>query len=113
MNPGELRERVDIWADAGGEASLQGQVPAPQLLRSVAAKVEPLSGSKYWRAQQVGSEATHTVTIRWPAGLVMSDANWFMWDGRRLNIEVVANPDARREFLVAVCREAHPEEDAT
>lgn len=111
MNPGELRERVQLWADVAGEASVrgpQGPIPQPTLLRTVAAKIEPLSGQEFWSAQQVSSTATHRVTIRFQPDLEVTPQHWLAWNEKRLDVESALPPDARREFVILLCFEHQP-----
>lgn len=108
MNPGELRDRVQLWANVvpeGVALGPQGRIAEPTMLRPLFAKVEPISSSEYWEAQQTQSESTHRITVRFQADLEITSAHWLIWRDKRLDIDAAMPPDARREFVVILAHE--------
>lgn len=105
MNPGEFRHRLDIVADVGSVAGLQGNVPSASVLASVWAKIEPLRGNEYWRANQSESTATHRVTLRYSPDFTLTTRHWLVHEGRRLDIDEVLNPQERNEQLELLAHE--------
>lgn len=66
--------------------------------------IEPLSGREYWSAQQVGSDVTHKITLRYRGGIKTS---WrFYIRGRIFYINSILNTGEQDKELVALCREA-------
>ena len=69
------------------------------------AEVEPLAGRELWAAQQVQADVTHTVTLRYYAGL---GPKWeLLWGTRTLRVESVLNPGERHGTtdMVLLCKE--------
>jgi SPP1 family predicted phage head-tail adaptor len=100
MRAGRLRHRIDVFAPAGSQDSY-GEPSAAEspVAASVPARVEVLSGSELFEAQQIHSATTHRVTMRWRAGLTTQ--NWFRWDGAQLNL-LSLTPDERRTEIVCL-----------
>lgn len=95
-DPGELRHYVEVQRpkasaipDATGERRLDRDEDW-ETVTTRWAKVEPLSGRETWLAQQAQSDTTHTISLRYLAGL---SARWRVkWKARRFNVTSVLNP---------------------
>ena len=69
----------------------------------VYAEIKPIKGNEYWASQQVNSEATHRVTIRYIEG-VNSEMR-IVFGSRYFSIEPPINPDERNVELSMLCKE--------
>jgi len=107
MNIGEMQARITLQkpsqvADGYGD----GQ-PTYVTVGNVWAKLEPMSGREYWRAQQANSKVTHRVTIWFgPYGKQLKDDWRFLYDGRTFNIAGHRNIMEADEFLELLAIEA-------
>lgn len=67
------------------------------------ADIAPLNSREYWAAQQVQSEVTNKVTMRYFSGL---RPDWRIKFGSRLfDIRSVINVDERNEQHILLCKE--------
>jgi SPP1 family predicted phage head-tail adaptor len=75
------------------------------LVAEVWASIEHLSGRALYAAQQVVSECTHLITIRWIPGIEAKMLVWFydiaspVVAPRQFRIEDVASPDEVHHYL--------------
>ena len=67
------------------------------------AHVEELSGSEQFTAQQIASNLTHRVTLRYRTSVVPMQR--VKHGTRILKIESIRNPDQRNEMLELMCSE--------
>jgi SPP1 family predicted phage head-tail adaptor len=108
---GKARHRLALQAVSTVADALGGQSEMWATEATIWARVEPLSGRELVQAQQVASEATHRVTIRYRTGV--TTAKRFKLGTRTLNITSVINPGELGETLVLLCTESTPAEDPT
>lgn len=110
MRIGALRHRIDIERDANagadppvtdahGQPVEDWQVWTP----GWPARVTPLAGRERFAAQQVNAETTHTVEIRYLAGLRSTDRIRF--NGRILTIDGVQDIDELNLEMHVACTE--------
>jgi SPP1 family predicted phage head-tail adaptor len=106
---GKLRQRIkivqpNVTQDASGGWTIDDASP----IAIVWASVEMLSGRELSAAQQLVSEVSHKITIRWMRGIRASQQVWFN-DAEGLNrtfkIQAVQNPDERNKMLFLLCIE--------
>ncbi|MFH1731833.1 MAG: phage head closure protein [Planctomycetota bacterium] len=105
MLAGQLRHRVALQAATSAQDSYGEAIKTWATVKSVWGRVEDLTGRELLLAQQVQSEATVRVTIRYPSGTTLTSANRVVADGRTLEIVSVANPEGGRRELVLMCQE--------
>lgn len=111
MNAGELRHRISFYEpvttdNAHGQPVETGRRRIAGPLR---AKVVQLSGRELWRQQQMQSDVTFRVELRWLEGITA--AMFVIWqDGnteRRLNLAgPPLNPDGKKIQMILECIEA-------
>lgn len=99
MNVGDLRERVEIWRmgedqqDAGG-----GWQPGePELVATVWGKCTPISGRERVQARAVQATAMYRITIRRRTDL--TEADWIVWNGERMNIRFLPRVSSKESFM--------------
>ncbi|HYE20976.1 MAG TPA: phage head closure protein [Tepidisphaeraceae bacterium] len=106
LRAGKLRHRVTIEEANPETVSADGQ-PLPQwvTLTERWASVEPIetSGREYLRAQAIQADVTHTVTLRYLAGV--TPKNRVQHKGRMLEIQSVSDIEERGRMLVLFCKE--------
>lgn len=102
---GILRHRIAIeYPQEVQTESGFTSTPEPwPVFASVRASIEPLSGNELWRAQQVQSEATHRLRIRYLRGLNSQMRVRFC--GRVFEILSVVDLEERRIEHVLMCKE--------
>ncbi|MHB8124649.1 MAG: phage head closure protein [Desulfitobacteriaceae bacterium] len=71
MNPGILKHVIDIQKELTSRDSYGASTKEwVTFLRSARASVEPLTGREFFAAQQVNSEITHLVKMRYRSGII-------------------------------------------
>ena len=109
MRAGSLRHRVTLQR----QELVFGELGAPlhnKVWKDVAtvwASVEAVSGREFFASQQVQSEVTHKVTIRFLPGVT---ADMRIVHGGRVFGIVAPLPDNRGTRLVLMCREVSNEQ---
>lgn len=103
MNAGELRHRVILQAKTVTRGNYGEEVIVWRDIATIWAKIEPLSGREYFQSQQMQSEISHKITIRYREDV---KADWQMVYGTRIfNILSVMNTEERKRELILMCRE--------
>lgn len=104
MQAGTIRHRVDIQAHGETRAENGEVIATWTSIATVWASVEPLSGRELWQAQQVQSEATIRVRLRYFSGVTTKHRLKF--GERLLDIKAVINPAERNAELECLCTES-------
>ena len=96
MRAGLLRHRVKVIKVTYPTPDTYGErAPFESTDRTVWARIEPLKSQELFEAQQVQSEVTHRITLRWnDADIKQVDQIDFV--GRRFEVDSVRNIDERR-----------------
>ena len=102
---GRLRHRIYLQSkvvvrDSFGSESItwKTETPAP-----IWAGIEPLSAREFFASQQMKSEVTHKVIIRYYKGV---QTDWrVLWGARQFNIVSIINPEERNRELTLLCTE--------
>lgn len=103
MNPGDFRHRVTIQTltesyDSGETTSTWADTAERW------AWIQEGEAREVWRAQQVDSQITHIVWLRYYDGLNSKD-NRLEFGTRTLNIASVSQPDGRKAYHRLTCIE--------
>lgn len=72
-------------------------------LESIKASVEPLRGREFFAADQINSEVTARIRIRYRSGITAKMRVSF--ESRYYNIEAIIDPEERHEELQLMCSE--------
>lgn len=104
MQAGRLNKRVTIQSratttDAYGEDVVTGWTTVAM----VWAAVEPLQGREFWAQQQIQSEVTTRVRIRYLSGVVPEMR--VLYGSRALDIKSVIDPRERHAEMQLMCAE--------
>jgi SPP1 family predicted phage head-tail adaptor len=107
MRSGKLRHRIEIQRDHN-EGLVQDDLGQPEedwRTEDVRwASIEPLSGEKFFQAQQVQAKVSHRVRLRNYPGL--SPDGWrFLFEGRIFNIEAVLDQEEKNTEMEVMCQE--------
>lgn len=103
MESGKLKHRITI------QAATETRNDTGDVLKSWAtfadrwASIEPLTGRELMKAQQVSSEVTHKVTIRYLAGV--TPQHRILFGSRVFNINSVLDSMEQHKELVLMCNE--------
>jgi SPP1 family predicted phage head-tail adaptor len=103
MEAGRLDKQVTIQAFTTTPNSIGEAVKGWANVATVWAAVEPLQGREFWSQQQVQSEVTTRVRIRFRTDVTAK--NRVLFGGRVLVVESVINPKERKEELQLMCSE--------
>lgn len=103
VTTGELRHRITIQQVTEDRDALGGTSEAWSEFAQAWAAVEPIKGREYFGAQQVNSEVTHRVRLRYREGIRSQMRVQF--HGRIFGIEAVLNIDERNRELHLMCVE--------
>jgi SPP1 family predicted phage head-tail adaptor len=103
MKAGQLDRRVKLQTKGITQDAYGGAVVTWSDAATVWAAVEPLYGREFFGAQQIDSEITIRVRIRYRAGVV--PAMRVLYGSRVLDIRSVIDPKDRHEELQLMCSE--------
>jgi len=109
MRAGRLRHQVAIQRRTSAESNFGEPADTWTTLATVPAGIEPVSGREYFAAQQVQSEVTHRVAIRYFAGISPKDR--LVWTdpatgvARYFDIRAVIDQNERHRELQLMCVE--------
>ena len=68
-------------------------------------QVKPMSSKELVASNQVQSNATHEVKLRYDSSLNLTAKDRILYDGRFLNIESIINVGERNKEYVLICKE--------
>jgi SPP1 family predicted phage head-tail adaptor len=111
MSAGKLTKRVTIQQRAAGSPAKDAfgaPVTSWTTFAEVWASLEPVSGREFWAQQQVQSEVTIKVNIRYLAGVLPEMR--ILYGTRVLTIKHVIDPMERHDFLNLMCAEGVKDE---
>lgn len=103
MRAGRLRHRVRLQRKTAARDSYGAEVETWSDLDTIWASVEPISGREYFQVQQVQSEITHRIRMRYYSGLRFDDR--ILWGVRIFNIKTLMNIDERNAEMVVMATE--------
>lgn len=103
MQAGRLNKRVKLQTKTVTQDGYGAALATWADTATVWAAVEPLQGREFWAQQQVQSEVTTRVRIRYRAGVV--PAMRVLYGTRVLDILSVIDPKERHEELQLMCRD--------
>ena len=104
LQAGKLRHRVEIIVPDNSQDGSGGIDPdAGTTLATVWASIEPVSGRELQGAQQIVSQVTHKITIRWLDGVqALQRVNF---EDRVFQIQYIQNPNETHKMLILLCIE--------
>jgi SPP1 family predicted phage head-tail adaptor len=104
VNPGKLRHRITIQQESETSDSMGGNTIMWNDVATVWASINPLSGKEYYDAEQVQSEVSHKIRIRYRSGIT-SDMR-IDFKGRIFKIvSPPINWEERDREMMLMCRE--------
>ena len=99
----DVRHRLKVMAKSPPAPNEFGEpVAAESALAEVWAAVNPSGGAEAWRGNKAEAETSYTVVIRFFAPL--TTAHWFIWKGKRLELDSVTDVGGLGEWMVCNCR---------
>lgn len=103
MNIGTLRHKISFQSRTISRDTFGAETVTWRTEKTVWASVEPISGREYFLAQQVQSEVTHVIKIRYYDGV---RTDWRVIFGSRIfDIKSVINLKERNNQMALMCRE--------
>lgn len=103
MDAGRLDKRITIQSVAVTRNAIGEPIQSWADVATVWAAVEPVQGREFWEQQQVQSEVTTRIRIRYRAGITA--AMRVVYGSRLLNIRSVIDPKERHDELQLMCSE--------
>lgn len=104
MEAGKLRHKVTLQSLTTGQDSAGAATESwSNFATSIWASVEPLSGREYFQAQQVASETSIRVRIRYRAGIVPTMR--VVYGSRKFEILAIIDPEERHREIQLMCSE--------
>lgn len=99
-NAGDLSEKIAIQREVRTEDGYGGETIAWSQIASLWASVEPLSGRERNMADQTESPRDYRFIVRRSTvSAAIQAKDKIVWRGREFNIDFVAIPDLRSQFL--------------
>ena len=106
MDAGRLNKRITIQQLTAGSPA-QDTFGAPseswETFAQVWAEIKPIQGREFWAQQQVQSEITHQVTIRYLSGVTSKMR--VLYGSRVMSISNVINVDEKNAEMQLMCTE--------
>lgn len=110
MKPGQMRHRV-VLQSRGDTELPSGEIVAGYTdLAEVWARIRPLSSREFFAAQQVSSEATTEITIRWREGVETAGRVLYTRPGTSPPevtvydiVSALADPIVNRRWITLLC----------
>lgn len=103
MQAGKLRHRVKIQVPVTARNGLGEQITTWSTLATLWGSVEPLRGREFFDAEQVQSEISHRVRIRFYDGITAQMR--VLHEARILQIQSVIDVNERHKEMQLMCRE--------
>jgi SPP1 family predicted phage head-tail adaptor len=103
MQAGKLRHRVTIQQATETRNTLGEAIKTWSTVATVYASVEPIRGREFFAAEQVQSEISHRVRMRYRSGL--APRMRLLYGSRMLQIEAVIDVEERHRETQLMCRE--------
>lgn len=104
MQAGKLRHKLVIQSRTEAPDSIGHMVSTWSEFATVYGSVEPLIGREYLAAQQVQSEVSHKLRIRWLNGATTKMR--VLFGSRVFDINSVLNVEERGREMLLMCKEA-------
>lgn len=103
VNSGELNKKLSLQAPTVTRDTDGAEIITWATLTTVWGSINPISGKEYWQAQQVNSELTHNIKIRYRSGL--NTKMRFLYGNRIFNILTIVNPTEKNVEFICKCKE--------
>lgn len=101
MRIGDLRDRVTIQNFIRTPDEYGGYTETWQDIATVWANIKPLRGREFFQAQQIQSEVTHKITIRYTD--IVKPTSRIKYNNRIFEIKSIIDVDNRHRFLEIMC----------
>lgn len=99
-----LRKLVTVEQPGATTVGAGGQIERSySTLATVFASIEPINAREYFQAEQVHSEITHRITLRYLNGI--SPKCRIVFGSRTFDVEAVLNTDERNYQHTLLCKE--------
>lgn len=102
INAGELDKYVELQTPTVTRGTDGSEITTYTSVK-VWAKITPLQGKEFWQAEQVNSEISHNIIIRYRTS--MRPDMRIKYGSRIFHILSYTSPDEKREALVLRCKE--------
>ncbi len=102
---GKLNRKVGIYTVTETSDNQGGASEANALTRTVWANVEPLTGSRAKEFSQIVSGKGYRVTMIKPSDLTITEANYLVFDSRRMEIHSVISVEEEDRFYEIIVEE--------
>lgn len=103
MNPGRLNKRIKIQSKASEKNEFGEFEDSWEDVKEVWAEVKPVTGRSFFAAQQINSEITHQVVIRYIGNIKPSMR--VLYGTREFEILYCMNFDEANEAIQLMCKE--------
>lgn len=105
MEAGKLRHRVTIQKRSRAQDPSGEESDVFTAIAEVWASVEPLTGREQFTAQQILSEVTHRIRMRYIPGITVSARDRIVYGTRLFDIQFPANLEERNKELEITAKE--------
>lgn len=104
LDPGSLRAELSLQANTLLPDGMGGHTQDWAEIATVFARIEPVSATSRFGADQTVETVTHRITLRWRNGVAAGMR--FVRQGRNFDIVAVHDPDDTGRYIVCRTREA-------
>lgn len=106
VNSGDLRNRVEVWANVKYENELRETSRKFMKVNTLWASIIPQTGSlQKQQADTILTNVTHKIVVRYTAGKDITKDMQLFFKSRRFEIRYILNPYERDESLEIFCEE--------
>jgi len=103
MRAGKLRHKVEIQSYTATSDSMGGTTEVWATVETVWAQVQPLSSREYFQQQQIQSQATHRVTLRYTSNV--NHKSRLLFGSRYLYVQSIRNIEEIGDKMELLCSE--------
>jgi SPP1 family predicted phage head-tail adaptor len=103
MEAGKLRHKVKLQRRVVSQDTFGGGIEVYHDIAEVWARVQPLRGEEYFKAQAITSSVSARITIRYLFGIEPIDR--VLFGDREFNVHAIINPEERNVELQLMCEE--------
>lgn len=93
MNPGILKNKIEIWGNQTVDNELMEESYNPVVLKTCWAEIIPKTGTLLNRqADTIVSKTTHVIKIRYNSYPNLKPDNWIIYKEHKFDIDYILNP---------------------
>lgn len=99
LEPGQLRHQIQIQQQSSSQDSSGQLLETWTTVRTSWASIQSITLKEAFQSDQLTSQVTHTITLRWPSGVSVQAGMRVVYGSHTYKIQAVNNIDERDVIL--------------